>query len=237
MSHGESRKSRSETNQEKKNHKKWADIDRYLVDALIPGDAALDMAAQAIEAAELPLHSVSPNQGKFLMLLAQTVEARAILEIGTLGGFSTIWLARALLPGGKVTTLEANPTHAKVALANIGCAGLSDRVDLRLGAALDTLPKLQDEKPYDFIFIDADRINIPNYFRWAVKLARRGSLIVVDNVIRNGVITNRNDATSQSLRQFFDAAASEPKVIVTSLQTVGAKGHDGFAIGLVTSDP
>ena len=191
----------------------------------------LDLALQSSEAAGLPLHSVSPNQGKFLMLLARTVGARAILEIGTLGGYSTIWLARALASGGKVTTLEANPQHAKVALANIACAGLTDRVDLRLGSALDTLPTLNDEAPYDFIFIDADRVNIPNYFTWALKLARQGSLIVVDNVIRRGVVID--DSTSQSLRQFFALAAAERKVTFTAMQTVGIKGHDGFAIALV----
>lgn len=226
-----------EAHQEKKSRKKWADIDRYIVDVLVPPDPALGAALQSSEAAGLPLHSVSPNQGKFLMLLAQTVRARAVLEIGTLGGYSTIWLARALAPGGKVTTLEANPNHAKVALANIGCAGLGDRVDLRLGAAIETLPTLEDEGPYDFIFIDADRANIPNYFRWAVKLARRGSLIVVDNVVRHGAVTDSEDATSQSLRNFFDLAAAEPKVNLTALQTVGIKGHDGFAIALVTTDP
>jgi len=219
--------------QEKKSHKKWADIDRYLVDVLVPSDPALESALQSSEAAGLPLHSVSPNQGKFLMLLAKTVGARSILEIGTLGGYSTIWLARALAPGGKVTTLEANPRHAKVALVNIACAGVADRVDLRLGSALDTLPTLEDEAPYDFIFIDADRVNIPNYFKWALKLARQGSLIVVDNVIRHGAIINQDDSTSQSIRQFFNLAATERRVSVTAMQTVGIKGHDGFAIAHV----
>ncbi|MGB6389901.1 MAG: O-methyltransferase [Methyloceanibacter sp.] len=225
--------SQRQAHQEKKSHKKWADIDRYLVDILIPSDPALDTALQSSEAAGLPLHSVSPNQGKFLMLLARTVGARSILEIGTLGGYSTIWLARSLAPGGKVTTLEANPQHAKVALANIACAGVGDRVDLRLGAALDTLPTLEDEAPYDFIFIDADRLNIPNYFKWALKLARPGSLIVVDNVIRHGAVVNKGDSTSQSLRQFFALAAAERRVTATAMQTVGVKGHDGFAIAHV----
>src|SRR5262245_8380996 len=200
---------------EKKSQKKWTDIDRYLVDALVPSDPALDTALQSSEAAGLRSHSVPPNQGKLLMLLARTVGARAILEIGALGGYSTIWLARALQPGGKVTTLEVNPQHAKVALANIACAGVADRVDLRLGAALETLPTLEDEAPYDFIFIDADRLNIPSYFRWALKLSRQGSLIVVDNVIRHGVIDS-DDSTSQSLREFFAFAAAEPRVILTA---------------------
>jgi predicted O-methyltransferase YrrM len=219
--------------QDKKSHKKWADIDHYLVDVLIPSDAALDTALQSSKAAGLRDHSVSPNLGKLLMLLAQTVGARAILEIGTLGGYSTIWLARALQPGGKVTTLEAKPQHAKVALANIACAGVGDRVDLRLGAALETLPTLEEEAPYDFIFIDADRANIPNYFQWALKLSRQGSLIVVDNVIRHGVVIDKDDSTSQGLRQFFTLAAAESRVSVTAMQTVGAKGHDGFAIARV----
>jgi predicted O-methyltransferase YrrM len=222
-----------QTHKEKKSHTKWADIDRYLVDVLIPPDPALESALQSSEAAGLPLHSVSPNQGKFLMLLARTVGARAILEIGTLGGYSTIWLARALAPGGKVTTLETKPQHAKVALANIACAGVADRVDLRLGSALETLPTLEDEGPYDFIFIDADRVNIPNYFKWALKLSRPGSLIVVDNVVRHGVVIDNGDSTSQSLRQFFTLAAAEPRISVTAMQTVGVKGHDGFAIAHV----
>ena len=222
-----------QSKQPKKNHKRWAEIDRYLCDVLIPSDPALDAALQASESAGLPTHSVSPNQGKFLMLMARTVEARAILEIGTLGGYSTIWLARALVSGGKVTTLEARPEHAKVALANIACAGVADRVDLRLGSAMDTLPTLEREAPYDLIFIDADRVNIPNYFKWAVKLSRHGSLIVVDNVVRHGVVIDSIDSTSQSLRQFFALAAAEPKVSITAMQTVGAKGHDGFAIARV----
>lgn len=230
--------STEETKKKQKRHrKKWTEIDHYLVDVVIPSDPALDAALQSSEAAGLPLHSVSPNQGKLLMLLAQTVGARSILEIGTLGGYSTIWLARSLLPGGKVTTLEANPKHAKVALANIACAGVGDRVDLHLGSALDTLPTLVEEGPYDFIFIDADGTNVVDYFQWALKLARRGSLIVVDNVIRHGAVINRDDATSQSLRRFFTLAAAEPKVCLTAMQTVGAKGHDGFAIALVTADP
>ena len=171
------------------------------------------------------------------MLLGRTVGARRILEIGTLGGYSTIWLARALPPGGKVTTLEANPQHAKVALANIACAGVANRVDLRLGAALETLPTLEDEAPYDLIFIDADYLNVPSYFQWALKLSRQGSLIVVDNVIRYGVVIDRDDSTSQSLRQFFTLAAAEPRVTMTAMQTVGTNGHDGFAIALVTADP
>ena len=221
----------------KKGRKKWDEIDRYIVDRLIPSDHALDAALQLSQTAGLRDHSVSPNQGKLLMLLAQTVGARAILEIGALGGYSTIWLARALSPGGRLITLEANPVHAKIASTNIARAGLADRVDLRLGKALDSLPTLTAEGPFDFVFIDADRVNIDGYFRWALKLSRRGSLIVVDNVVRHGAVTKREDATSQALDRFYRLAAGEPKVSMTALQTVGVKGHDGFAIALVTADP
>ena len=221
----------------KKSRKKWVEIDRYIVDRLISSDHALDAALQLSQTAGLRDHSVSPNQGKLLMLLAQTVRARAILEIGTLGGYSTIWLARALAPGGRLITLEANPAHAKIASANVARAGLTDRVDLRLGKALNSLPTLAAEGPFDLVFIDADRANVDNYFRWAVKLSRRGSLIVVDNVVRYGAVIKNEDSTSQSLDRFYCLAAAEPKVSMTALQTVGVKGHDGFAIALVTADP
>jgi predicted O-methyltransferase YrrM len=227
----------NETKTKKKIHKKWADIDRYIADRLIPPDRALDSALELSQTAGLRDHSVSPNQGKLLMLLAQTVGARAILEIGALGGYSTIWLARALAPGGRLITLEANPAHAKIACANVARAGLADRVDLRLGKALEALPTLTAEGPFDFVFIDADRVNIDGYFRWALKLSRRGSLIVVDNVVRHGAVTKREDATSQALDRFYCLAAAEPKVSMTAIQTVGVKGHDGFAMALVTANP
>jgi predicted O-methyltransferase YrrM len=217
----------------RKGHKKWTEIDDYIVDRLSLSDGTLDAALQLNQTAGLRDHSVSPNQAKLLMLLAQTVGARAILEIGALGGYSTIWLARALAPGGRLITLEANPAHAKIACANVARAGLADRVDLRLGKALDSLPTLTAEGPFDFIFIDADRANVESYFKWAVKLSRKGSLIVVDNVI----VTQNEDSTSQSLDRFYCLAAAEPKVSMTALQTVGAKGHDGFAIALVIADP
>jgi predicted O-methyltransferase YrrM len=227
----------NERNTKKKIHRKWAEIDRYIADTLIPPDRALDSALELSQTAGLRDHSVSPNQGKLLMLLAQTVGARAILEIGALGGYSTIWLARALAPGGRLITLEANPAHAKIACANVARAGLADRVDLRLGKALDALPTLAGQGPFDFIFIDADRANVDGYFRWAVKLSRRGSLIVVDNVVRYGTAIKDEDSTSQSLDRFYRLAAAEPKVSMTALQTVGVKGHDGFAMALVTANP
>jgi predicted O-methyltransferase YrrM len=227
----------SRTTTKKKSRKKWAEIDNYLVDVLIPSDHALDAALQSIHVAGLPAHSVSPNQGKLLMLLAQTIAARHILEIGTLGGYSTIWLARALAPKGRLITLEANPMHAKIALANVAHAGLADRVDLRLGAALDSLPTLAAEKPFDFIYIDADRANLESYFQWALKLSRRGALIVADNVCRHAAAVKKETSTRRSLDRFFSLAAAEPKVSMTAIQTVGVNGHDGFAIALVTADP
>src|SRR4029077_6881493 len=168
----------------------WTAVDRYINDLFISPDAALIAAIQAIEAAGLPAISVSPPQGKLLQLLAKAVGARAILEIGTLGGYSTIWLARALPQGGRLITLEADPKHAEVARANIARAGLSGVVDLRLGLALDTLPKIAAEGrgPFDLVFIDADKVNIPDYFTWALKLTRPGSLILVDNVVRGGAV-------------------------------------------------
>jgi predicted O-methyltransferase YrrM len=171
------------------------------------------------------------------MVLAQTVGARNILEIGTLGGYSTIWLARALAPGGRIITLEANPMHAKIARANIAQAGFADKVDLRLGAALDSLPALAEEEPFDFIFIDADRANLPNYLQWALKLSHKGALIVADNVCRHAATVESETSTRHSLDQFFSLAADEPRVSMTAIQTVGMTGHDGFAIALVTADP
>jgi predicted O-methyltransferase YrrM len=221
----------------KKARKKWAEIDDYLNDVLIPADQALEAALQSIKAAGLPAHSVSPTQGKLLMVLAQTVGARNILEIGTLGGYSTIWLARALAPGVRIITLEANPMHAKIARANIAQAGFADKVDLRLGAALDSLPALAEEEPFDFIFIDADRANLPNYLQWALKLSHKGALIVADNVCRHAATVESETSTRHSLDQFFSLAADEPRVSMTAIQTVGMTGHDGFAIALVTADP
>jgi predicted O-methyltransferase YrrM len=216
----------------------WTAIDSYLEESLVPGDDALAAALAASEAAGLPRINVAPNQGKLLMLLAQAIGARRILEVGTLGGYSTIWLARGLVPGGRLVTLEADPDHAEVARANISRAGLDRQVEVRVGRAQDTLPGLAGEGPFDLIFIDADKPGTPGYFQWAVKLARRGSLIVVDNVVREGaVLETEGDANIQGMRRFFELAASDPRVSGTAIQTVGAKGHDGLAILLVTSEP
>jgi predicted O-methyltransferase YrrM len=216
----------------------WTAIDAYLEDCLVPGDDVLDAALEASQTAGLPQINVAPNQGKLLMLLARAIGARRILEVGTLGGYSTIWLARGLLPDGRLITLEANPDHAEVARANIDRAGLGDQVEIRVGRARETLPNLVAEAPFDLIFIDADKLGTPGYFQWAVKLSRRGSLIIVDNLVREGTVLDADgDANVQGMRHFLKLAAADPRVSGTALQTVGAKGHDGFAILLVTSEP
>jgi predicted O-methyltransferase YrrM len=196
---------------------------------------------QASSAAGLPAYAVSPTQGKLLFLLAQVQGARNILELGTLGGYSTIWLARALPPGGKLVTLEASQKHAEVAQANIANAGLADRVELRVGPALDTLPQLAAEgrSPFDLIFIDADKENNPLYFTWALKLSRRGTVIIVDNVVRDGAVVDsaKPDPVIQGIRRFHEMLAAEPRATATAIQTVGSKGYDGFTLIRVTSDP
>lgn len=216
----------------------WTAIDDYFDNTLVASDPVLDAALEATEGAGLPAINVAPNQGKFLMLLARATGARRILEIGTLGGYSTIWLARGLAPDGRLITIEANPDCAEVARANLARAGIEAQVDVRMGRAQDVLPGLAAEAPFDLIFIDADKPGTPGYFQWAVKLARRGSLILVDNVVREGAILEEDgDANVHGMRRFFELAASDPRVTGTALQTVGAKGHDGFAILLVTTDP
>jgi predicted O-methyltransferase YrrM len=218
----------------------WTAVDHYLTDLLVPSDAALDAAVGASDAAGLPPISVSPSQGKLLWLLARLQGARAILEVGTLGGYSTIWLARALPPDGRLVTLEADRKHAEVARVNLAQAGLADAVDVRQGAALDTLPRLDAEGhgPFDLVFLDADRRNLPDYFTWALKLSRRGSLIIVDNVIRRGAVADptSSDPDVQGVRRLNELLASEPRVSATAIQTVGVKGHDGFALILVTGE-
>jgi predicted O-methyltransferase YrrM len=219
--------------------KKWAAIDEFLGKSLLPADPVLEEAIKASAAAGLPAIQVSPCQGKLLQMLAQFQGARAILEIGTLGGYSTIWMARALPPGGRLITLELNPQYAEVAAANIQRAGLSNLVDLRVGQAVESLPKLLAEKqgPFDLIFIDADKASTPDYFVWALKLSRRGSLIIVDNVIRKGALLDSKsaDPAVQGMRRFIDLLGAESRVSATAIQTVGGKGYDGFAIALVTS--
>jgi predicted O-methyltransferase YrrM len=219
----------------------WSAVDRYINEMLIPSDPALDAALEASSAAGLPAYAVSPSQGKLLYLLAQIQGARNILEIGTLGGYSTIWLARAMQPGGRLVTLEADSKHADLARANIARAKLSHVVELRLGAALDTLPQLVAEGrgPFNLIFIDADKQNNPGYFAWALKLSRKGSVIIVDNVVRDGAVLDPSstDRDIQGIRRLNELLAAEPRVTATAIQTVGNKGYDGFTLILVTADP
>ncbi len=212
----------------------WTAVDHYLNDRLLPSDDVLDAALEASAAAGLPSIHVTPNQGKLLMLLAQIQGARNILEIGTLGGYSTIWLARALPAGGRLITLELDPRFAEIALANFTRAGLSNVIDLRLGRALHTLSQLAAEHrdPFDLVFIDADKPSTAEYFQWAVKLSRLGSVIIVDNIVRSGAVIDETSADEnvQGVRRFYDLLAAEPRVTATAIQTVGSKGYDGFAI-------
>ncbi len=214
-----------------------AAVDTYLGGMFVPADPALDAALAASVAAGLPEIQVSPTQGKLLHILAKLQETRAILEIGTLGGYSAIWLARALLPGGRLITLEYEPRHADVARANVARAGLADRVEIRLGRALDTLPQLQAEGlgPFDLVFIDADKPSNPDYFAWALKLTRRGALIIVDNVVRDGRVVEATsaDLNVQGSRRVLELMAAEPRVSATAIQTVGVKGWDGLAVAVV----
>jgi len=216
----------------------WTHIDRFLASQLAVHDEALDAALAESSAAGLPEIQVSPTHGKLLHLLARAANAKKILEIGTLGGYSAIWMARALPPGGRLVTLEFDPKHADVARANLARAGVADRVEIRIGAALDTLPRLAEEKagPFDLVFIDADKQNNPDYFAWALRLARPGAFIVVDNVVREGSVLDAasEEASVQRTRRVLEAMARDPRVIATAIQTVGLKGHDGFAIALVT---
>lgn len=216
----------------------WTAVDSYIDHQLVPSDEALDAALAACVAEGLPAISVTPSQGKLLHLFARMQCAKNILEIGTLGGYSTIWLARALPAEGRLVTLEADPKHARVATQNIARAGLSSIVELREGKALDTLPELAAEglEAFDLIFIDADKSNNANYFDWALRLSRKGTLIIVDNVIRDGAVVDSEskDANIQGARRLFERMAAEPRVMASAVQTVGAKGYDGFAIALVT---
>jgi predicted O-methyltransferase YrrM len=219
----------------------WTAVDRYLTDLLVAPDPALDGALEASAAAGLPAVNVAPNQGKFLHLLARLVGARSILEIGTLGGYSTIWLARALPPGGRLITLELEPDYAALARANIARAGLADRVEVIVGPALESLPRLAAEGrgPFDLVFLDADKPNYPEYFARSLELSRVGTLIVVDNVVRKGAVLDAasDDPVIRGVRRFNEVLAAEPRVCATAIQTVGSKGHDGFALALVTAGP
>ena len=216
----------------------WTAVDRYLTDTLLSPDAVLEAALKTSAEAGLPSINVTPNQGKLLQLLAQAQGARNILEVGTLGGYSTIWLARVLPPGGRLITLELEPNYAEVARTNIARAGLADVVEWRVGAALETLPQLVAERygPFDFIFIDADKANYPGYFMWALKLSRRGTVIVADNVVRKGAVIDAasTDPLVLGVRRFHELVAAEPRVSATAIQTVGSKGYDGFTLMIVT---
>jgi predicted O-methyltransferase YrrM len=221
---------------------RWTAVDRYITDLLVPEDAALEAALRDSAAAGLPPIAVTPNQGKLLGLLARVQGARAILELGTLGGYSTIWLARALPAGGRLVTLEAEAEYAELARANIARAGLAESVELRVGPALQTLPQLVAEGagPFDLIFVDADKKNNPGYFEWSLKLSRPGTLIIVDNVVRGGAILDpdADDPTLgnegiRGIRRFFELLAAERGVDATAIQMVGSKGYDGFALMIV----
>jgi predicted O-methyltransferase YrrM len=212
----------------------WTEVDDYLAGALLAPDPVLDTALADADAAGLPHIAVAPNQGKLLNLLARLAGARTILEIGTLGGYSTIWLARALPAGGKLVTCEYEPKHAEVARANLARAGFGeDVVDIRVGAALDTLPTLTG--PFDFVFIDADKVNLANYVRASLALARPGTAIVVDNVVRQGRVADASsdDPNVRGAREMFDLLATEDRIDATAIQTVGGKGYDGFVLALV----
>jgi predicted O-methyltransferase YrrM len=213
---------------------RWERVDHYLCETLVPEDAALRDALEASRAAGLPAIQVTANQGKLLQLLALAVGANAVLEVGTLGGYSTLWLARGVPPGGRVVTLERDPHHATVARANIARAGLEGVVTLLEGAALDLLPRLAAERagPFDLVFVDADKPSLPEYFTWALRLTRPGGLIVVDNVVREGEVAEATspDPAVQGVRRMFERIAAEPRVRATAIQTVGGKGYDGFAL-------
>ncbi|MGA2536966.1 MAG: O-methyltransferase [Terracidiphilus sp.] len=216
----------------------WTHVDRYFSDLLVPGDEALEAVLKANRQAGLPAIDVSPLQGKFLDFLVRISGARRVLEIGTLGGYSTIWLARGLAEGGRIVTLELDPHHAEVAHANLQTAGVSDSVDLIVGPASESLAKLAEASaPFDLIFIDADKRSNPQYLQWALKLSRPGTVIVTDNVVRDGKVVDRDsdDPDIQGVREFTELLASEPRLSSAVLQTVGVKGYDGFALAVVVS--
>jgi len=215
----------------------WSAVDAYFSDRLVPTDDALEQALSSSAEAGLPAYNVAPNQGKLLQLFAQMQGARTILEIGTLGGYSAIWMARALPEGGRLISLEANADYAVLAKANIERAGLSHKVEVRIGKALDTLPILEQEGagPFDLIFIDADKPNNPVYLEWSLKLSRPGTIIIGDNVVRNGAVTDdaSEDKNVVGVRRFIDAMAENPRLSATAIQTVGSKGYDGFSMAIV----
>jgi predicted O-methyltransferase YrrM len=216
---------------------RWDAVDRYIGERLLGDDPVLEQAVQRSAAAGLPQIAVSPPQGKLLYLLARIHKAQRILELGTLGAYSTIWLGRALPPAGRLVTIEANPDYARVAAQNIASAGLSELIDLRVGPALERLPELADEgpEPFDLVFIDADKQNTPEYFEWALTLTRPGGVIVTDNVVLAGAVADEHtdDARAAAMREFHELLAREPRVSATTIQTVGSKHYDGFNVALV----
>lgn len=214
---------------------KWSAVDNYLVEALIPSDPILERVLANNQRAGLPAIDVAANQGQFLALLVRMTRAKRVLEIGTLGGYSTIWMARELPTDGELLTLEADAHHAAVARENLRLAGVDNKVKVLEGPALETLEKLGDCPPFDLIFIDADKPNNPNYLRWALHYSRPGTLIVGDNVVRDGEVTNPDstDDRVQGVRAFIEMMGSDPRLTVTALQTVGSKGWDGFTLAWV----
>lgn len=216
----------------------WAEVESYITGLFVGNDAVLDEVLRSAKEAQLPPIEVAPNMGAFLNLLARTINARSILEIGTLAGYSGIWLARALPSDGRLITLERNERHAGVARANFERAGLADRVEIRLGPALDSLAALAEERhdPFDLVFIDADKASLPAYLEWSLKLTRPGSLIVTDNVVRGGRVLDAEttDPDIQGVRAFNELLSGHPRLVTTEIQTVGTKGYDGIAVTLVT---
>ena len=219
------------------NLEQWTEVDRYFVDRLDSTDPILDEVVARCRHAQLPSIQVTPNLGRLLQLLARCQGAKSILEIGTLGGYSTIWLARALPADGRLVTLEVDPTHADVAVKNFAAAGLDHLIELHLGPALEMLPRIAADgrRPFDMTFIDADKCNCPGYFDWALRLSRPGSLIVVDNVVRGGEIANEatDDEDVRGIRILADRLRTETRVSATAIQTVGSKGYDGFLVAVV----
>ena len=218
-------------------NEQWTAVDHYIGELLLPHDRALEAALRTSAEAGLPAIGVSPPQGRMLELLVRVRGARSILELGTLGGYSTIWLARGLPSDGRLVTLELNPSYAEVARANIARAGLDHLVEQRIGPAIETLPQLVAERdgPFDLIFIDADKVSYPDYLPWTLKLSAPGTLIIADNLVRGGAVidTENDDPSVGGSRRFTELLGAEPRVSATLIQTVGSKGYDGFALGLV----
>ncbi|RAV19392.1 O-methyltransferase [Paenibacillus contaminans] len=217
----------------------WEKVDEYITERLIPQDDVLESVLAANQQARLPAYDVTPAQGKLLHLLVRMQGAKRIMEIGTLGAYSTIWLARALPSDGHIVTLELDPFHAQVARSNIALAGMNDKIELRVGDALEQLARMAEEgvEPFDFIFIDADKPNNPKYLKWALHFSHPGTVILGDNVIREGEVVNESsqDPRVNGVRRFYDLLAEEPRIEATAIQTVGSKGYDGFVLGIVNS--